>query len=244
MKCSVCKKEGHNKNSCNMDATPISSTKVDVKIEPQIKLDFIKFPEWYKIHEVNKNTFLELIRSLYDVIEGKKVSKSESDFFAQQTWLSFHNMTIEEWEREHKKIQLERAWTMAWGDFHQNLMGSFPGWINYKKGHATGCDIGNEDKQCIAEVKNNVNTMNSSSRESVLNKLKKQSQLGKRALLVIINGDIRKNVKDGVETINGKQFYEELSGRQDFMDDLLETLKQSFSRYKTFESLKTALENS
>lgn len=129
------------------------------------------------------------------------------------------------------------------GDFHQALMGIFPGWINYKRGHATGCDIGKEDNTCVVEIKNNTNTMNSSSKESNLKKLKKQKELGKRAVLVIINGDIKPSVKDGVETISGRQFYEELSGRVTFMDDLLSTTNETFTRYKTFESLKLALES-
>jgi hypothetical protein len=224
------------------DATPVSAPKTDVKVNPVVNVGMSIFPSWYKIREINKETYLRLVKPLYDIIEGKKLSKSEPDLFAQQGWMLFHNMKKEEWEHQHKKIQIERAWTMTWGTFHQNLMGSFPGWINYKKGHSTGCDIGNEDNNCVGEVKNNTNTMNSSSKESVLKKLKKQKDLGKRALLVVINGDIKKTVKDGIETISGRQFYEELSGRPTFIDDILSTTNESFRQYKTFDALKTALE--
>ena len=156
--------------------------------------------------------------------------------------MSALNQTKEEWEPEHKKIQIDRAWTMKFGIFHQSLMGLFPGWENYGKGHTTGCDIGKKDNTCIGEIKNNVNTMNSSSQESVLNKLKKQKDLGKRTLLVIINGDIQSCVKEyGIEWISGRKFYEELSGRSEFMDDLLSTVKMCFKQFKTFTSLKTAL---
>jgi hypothetical protein len=244
MKCSICKQEGHNKRSCKA-TTPVSAPKIeaetDVKVEPSVKVEMTVLPSWYMISEINKETYLRLIKPLYDIIEGKKVSKSEPDSFAQQGWMHFHRMTREEWEREHKKIQIDRAWTMAWGDFHQNLMGAFPGWRNYKKGHATGCDIGKEDDTCVAELKNNKNTMNSSSKESVIRKLKKQNDLGKRALIVVINGDINHSIKDGIETISGRKFYEELSGRPTFMDDLLSTTNETFNQFKTFEALKTAL---
>jgi formylmethanofuran dehydrogenase subunit A len=123
-------------------------------------------------------------------------------------------------------------------------MGTFPGWENYKKGHITGCDIGKKDDTCVAEIKNNTNTMNSSSKESVLKKLKKQKDLGKRALLVVINGDTQYSVKDGIETISGRQFYGEISGRLTFMDDMLSTVTETFKQYNTFEALKLALENS
>jgi hypothetical protein len=226
--------------------TPVSAPKIEaettVNVEPVINLGISIYPSWYKIPEINKETYLSLVKPLYEIYEGKKLSKSEPDMFAQQGWISFYNMKSEEWHHEHKKTQIERASTMAWGDFHQNLMGSFPGWINYKKGHITGCDIGNENNTCVAEIKNNTNTMNSSSKESVLKKLKKEKDLGKRALLVIINGDIKQSVKDGIETISGRQFYGELSGRPNFMDDILSTTNETFNKYKTFEALKLALE--
>jgi hypothetical protein len=226
------------------DTTPSTSSKIEAGIgnEQVVKVEMSILPSWYKIPEINKEIYLLLVKPLYDIIEGKKLSKSEPDVFAQQAWMLFHNIKKEEWESEHMKIQIERAWTMAWGNFHQNLMGSFPGWKNYEKGHTTGCDIGKEDDTCVGEIKNNTNTMNSSSKESVLKKLKKQKELGKRALLVVINGDIKKSVKDGIETISGRQFYEELSGRPTFIDDLLSTTNESFRQYKTFDSLKIALE--
>lgn len=246
MKCSICKQEGHNKRSCKKIITPVSALKIeaetDVKVTPQVNVEMdVVLPLWYKIHEINKETYLRLIKPLYDIIEGNKVSKSEPDLFAQQGWMSFHNMTKEEWDDKNKKNQIERAWTMAWGNFHQSLMGSFPDWRNYKTGHETGCDIGRDDNTCVAEIKNNTNTMNSSSKESVLKKLKKQRDLGKRALLVVINGDIKKSVIDGIEQISGRQFYEELSIRPTFRDDLLETTNETFKLYRTFEALKAAL---
>lgn len=247
MACKKCQQTGHNTRSCkqkeSLVSAPKEETKTDVKVEPPVKLEMTTNLNWYVIPEINKETYLRLVKPLYDIIEGKKLSKSEPDQFAQHGWILFHNMKRDEWEHEHKKIQIERAWTMAWGDFHQNFMGSFPGWINYKKGHPTGCDIGKEDGTCVVEVKNNTNTMNSSSKESVLKKLKKQHGLGKRSLLVVINGDIKKSVKDGIETISGRQFYEELSGKPTFIDDILSTTNETFKRYKTFEALKTALES-
>ena len=209
-----------------------------------VQMETQALPSWYRIPEIHKDTFLLLVKPLYDIIEGRKIPKSEPDPFAQEAWMSFYNMTTEEWELQHKKIQIERSWTMAWGDFHQNLMGSFLGWENYRKGHITGCDIGKKDGTSVGEVKNNINTMNSSSRESVLKKLKKQHELGKRAMLIVVNGDIKQSVKDGIETINGRQFYEELSGRSSFKDDIGTTIKETFGRYKTYEALKLSLGSS
>jgi hypothetical protein len=193
-----------------------------------------------KIPEINPMIFIQLLKPFYDILEGKK-SISKSDSFAKQSWMSYYNLSEEEWILEHKKIQIERSWTMVWGNFHQNIMSTFPGWENYNVGHPTGCDIGKED--CVVEIKNNTNTMNSSSKESVIRKLKIQKDLGKRSILVIINGDIKKHIDEhGIEWISGRTFYEELAGRP-FMDDLLYTINDCFTKYKTYNSLKIALEN-
>ena len=62
MKCSVCKKEGHNKRSCKMMTTPVSAQKTDLKLINEIKLEEIESMmatmsldfelPWYKIHEI------------------------------------------------------------------------------------------------------------------------------------------------------------------------------------------------
>lgn len=201
-------------------------------------------PSWYKIPEITVSTFIKLIKPLYDLLEGKKTSKSEPDMFAQQSRMNYNNKSYEEWETEHKRIQIDRAFTMEWGNFHQNLMGMFPGWQNLNKGHTTKCDIGKVDGSCYGEIKNNINTMNSSSKESVLKKLHKQKSLGKRAILIIVNGDSKHKIIDGIEYMNGRAFYEELSGRPEFIDDLLATTNECFKLYKTFTQLKQSLESS
>lgn len=196
---------------------------------------------WYKIPEVTPTNFLAAIKPLYDHLEGKKTSKSEPDPFAQQSFMNYNNQSQEEWEKQHKQIQMFRAYTMEWGNFHQNLMGSFPGWQNLKTGDVSKCDICTADKSCVGEIKNNINTMNSSSKESVLAKLKKQKALGKRAILVEVNGDRKTSTLDGIEFISGRTFYEELSGRPEFMDDLLATTNMCFKQFKTFDQLKQCL---
>jgi hypothetical protein len=198
-------------------------------------------PSWYRVPEIPTELLAELLKSMYDILEGKKRSKSEADPFANDTWRDYHNMTNDEFEHERKQIQTHRAWTMLYGEFHQTLLGSFPGWTSYGKGHSSGCDIGTLDGTCIGEVKNNTNTMNSSSKDSVLRKLKIQNALGKRTLLIIVNGDTKHNTQDGIEWISGREFYAEISGRSEFMDDLHWTLRECFKQFKSHTSLKMAL---
>lgn len=199
-------------------------------------------PDWYKIPEINISIFIDLLKGIYEVLEEKNKPKSEEDVFARECWSSYYDITKEAVDEERKRVQKEKAFTMKLGDFHQDLMGSFSGWENYKKGHETGCDVGKIDGTCIAEIKNNKNTMNSSSQESVINKLKKQKELGKRAILVIVNGGIQQKDKDGVIWMSGRDFYTELSGRIEFFDDLRLTLSHVFKNFKTYSSLTTFLE--
>ena len=117
-------------------------------------------PDWYKIPEINISIFIDLLKGIYEVLEEKNKPKSEEDVFARECWSSYYDITKEAVDEERKRVQKEKAFTMKLGDFHQDLMGSFSGWENYKKGHETGCDVGKIDGTCIAEIKNNKNTMN------------------------------------------------------------------------------------
>jgi hypothetical protein len=194
----------------------------------------------YKIPEFEKEYFISLLEPLYKILEGKE-SKSKDDVFSRECLEAYYDKTPEERKEEIKRTQKERALSMEMGYFHQNLMGSFKEWTNYGKGHITGCDIGKYDNSCVAEVKNNVNTMNSDSKKSVMKKLKKQIKDGKKAMLIIVNGDIKKKEEAGVIWISGREFYSELSGREDFMDDLSATMKDIFKKYKTYKSLIDSL---
>ena len=198
---------------------------------------------WYKLNpHITLACFVECMKRLYSIIEGKNKSYSKIDPFVKVTMDGHFGK--DKYELHRKMAEIEKATTMAWGDFHQCLMGSFKDWSNFKTGHDTGCDIGKEDNSCVAEIKNNTNTMNSSSKESVLAKLKKQVVLGKRALLIIVNGDIKKKTdSNGIEWISGKDFYTEVSDSPTFMDDLLKTVEECFQRFKTFEELESVLES-
>ena len=195
---------------------------------------------WYRIPQVPLEKVVELLKKQYDILEGKHKSSTKVDKFARDTYIAFHNITKEEYDRLHTIPQQIRAFSMVWGDFHQQLIGCISTWETLKKGHATGCDNISKDGKCIAEVKNNTNTMNSSSQKSVIEKLQIQHKLGKRALLVVMNGDIPSKIGDGVEWINGKDFYAEISGSPTFFDDLHSTVVHIFKHYKTYAELKNA----
>jgi hypothetical protein len=201
-------------------------------------------PEWYTLNPIPFMLFLQFIRLIYNVLEAKTNPESKEDEFAKEAWKAFHNLSDEESNTFHKEMLMYRAYTMAWGVFHQNLMSSFEGWTNCHTGHESKCDLVNNIKKWVAELKNNVNTMNSDSQNSVIQKLVKQKNKKYTPYLVIINGGIkRKTDKHGIEWISGKDFYAELSGRESFMSEILTVTNKLFKDHKTFKSLYDSLEH-
>jgi hypothetical protein len=198
-------------------------------------------PAWYRIPEIPVEQFVKHIKPLYNVLEKKKTHVSAPDPFAQQGYTAFHGIGDSAWSDCYKDIQQYRAYTMAWGTFHQVLMGSFEGWTSVK-GHPTKCDLIKNDGTAVVEVKNNINTMNSGGRASVMKNLRDQRQQGKEAMLVIVNGSTPNDCDaDGVKTLDGRSFYAYLSGRPSFFDDVLKTTTACFERYKTHAALTASL---
>lgn len=196
----------------------------------------------YRIPEIPSSKFLLAIKPLYSILEGTHISKSKDDPFTKSAIVKYCGMSDSDYRNRQTIIQKERAISMSIGRFHQMIIGSFRGWNDYGIGHSTGCDIGSDDGMIVGEVKNNEHTMNSDGKKQVLAKLRLQKDLGKRVLLVIINGNISHTVKDGgVEWISGRTFYQELSGRADFMDDLLLTFEGCIEKFKTYAELEANL---
>jgi hypothetical protein len=156
--------------------------------------------------------------------------------------MSSSGMSVDEWNLAETSRLYQKSLEGKMGDFHEELMGKFPGYETLKVGHATGCDIRKLDDSEFFEVKNRDNTMNSSSGKTVVDKLVLLANKGKKAVLVEVNCKNDRVSRFGappeVFVWNGRRTYEYLSGRETFYDDLLKTLKHTFNVYKTYESLK------
>ena len=91
------------------------------------------------------------------------------------------------------------------------------------------------------EVKNRDNTMNSGSGETVVRKLMKVVEEGKKAILVYVTSEKKKlprfKAPESIIIWNGRQAYAHLSGRESFYDDLLMTISDTFARFKTYAEL-------
>lgn len=194
-------------------------------------------PEWYLIPEINFKKFIECMLPIYKIMENEHETISNIDPFTKSVMVACGINA--------KNTTKQRAISQVMGTFHQRICGLFPGWKDLGNGDDSKCDIGNYDKTEVYELKNNNHTMNSSSREAVINKLYNQKQLGRKSGIIILNDNFRKYDDEyGITWMCGKQFYQKLSGRKSltFMDDLLSTFNVCIERYKTIDELLTALE--
>ena len=199
--------------------------------------------EGYTIPEISFEAYVKCLKPLYSILEKKHVSKSDPDIFLKTILASHSGMTVEQWDAAEVQRLYEKNLSMKMGDFHEELMGKFPGYETLPVGHKTGTDVRKVDDSAFYEVKNRDNTMNSGAADSVVRKLTKLTEEGKSATLVLINSEKKKlprfKAPPAVQVVNGRQVYAQLSGRATFYDDLVKTLDETFKRFPTYEALES-----
>jgi hypothetical protein len=126
----------------------------------------------------------------------------------------------EKYHRMKPAAKAMKNFAMKMGFLHQAIAGQLPGWNDLGVGE--GVDVRSDDQQTNFFLKNKANTWNSSSKAQELSKIDVLRAQGKQAYAVLINTS--SNSRDG-RIIDGRKFYEMVSGREDFFDHLLETFK-------------------
>ena len=89
----------------------------------------------------------------------KDIYRNVIDPFSALFDSGIQKISLTTWVEQEKTRQLQKSLQNAIGTFHQNVLGSMPGWDNL--GIGQGFDLKNENKKIIAEVKNKFNTLNS-----------------------------------------------------------------------------------
>ena len=206
----------------------------------QFKCPNMSLHTGYKIPEILIKRFIELLKPMYNVLEGKHTSNSIPDTSLEAILVNYSSK--EAFDAAEKTRLLQKAIEAAMGYFHQDLAGSFPGWKVMKNGTDTNSmDVVKEDGSEVMEVKNKHNTMNSGSIKSVKENLTKAHAEGKKAILAQIQCGDKKPPRHGlppeIVVMNGQQMYEYLSGRPTFFNDLNETLAFTFKNFKAYEAL-------
>ena len=143
-----------------------------------------------------------------------------------------HN--IETLNRNDQERSLAGGVASAVGNFHQDVLGSMPGWRRLPK----GLDVVHDERRIVAEVKNKHNTMNSANKERVIERveefLKRQgARQGWVGYLVMIVPKTpgQNPVEIGrpntpVFGIDGMQFYALASGVEDALQQVYSQLPE------------------
>lgn len=152
--------------------------------------------------------------------------------------------------------QIDKSINNSIGTFHEQILGGITG---FQIGNLSGFDLKANDDTLFADIKNKHNTMNSSSAESLFQKLKIYADTYKQAkcywVQILAKGsfnDLWKGEINGKEyshsrvyKISGDQFYALLSGKEDALFQLYKVLPMAINDYlNSIEKSGTIKENS
>jgi hypothetical protein len=152
--------------------------------------------------------------------------------------------------------QIDKSINNSIGTFHEQVLGGIEG---FEVGIFSGFDIKAKDDTLFADIKNKHNTMNSSSSESLFQKLKGYADNYKKAkcywVQILAKGSFNElwqgeiNGKEyshsRVYKISGDQFYALLSGQEDALFQLYKVLPMAIKDYlNSIENNKQEKENS
>jgi Eco47II restriction endonuclease len=140
--------------------------------------------------------------------------------------------------------QIDKSINNSIGTFHEQILGGIQG---FEVGNLSGFDIKATDDTLFADIKNKHNTMNSSSAESLFQKLKMYADsykkakcywvqiLAKGSFCELWQGEIngKEYSHSRVYKISGDQFYALLSGQNDALLQLYKVLPMAIKDYLT-----------
>ncbi|NES19865.1 MAG: Eco47II family restriction endonuclease [Symploca sp. SIO3E6] len=73
------------------------------------------------------------------------------------------NLNLEDWLVQENARQIQKTVQNKIGEFHQNILGSIPGWVTLPQ----GLDICNTNRKIFAEIKNKYNTVKGSDKVGI-----------------------------------------------------------------------------
>lgn len=189
------------------------------------------------------------IDNLYNAYLKAKADISKNKFYKNKIdviKLTFHAMYNDLDEKTliktEIKRQIDKSINNSIGTFHEEILGGVEG---FEKGELDGFDIKAQDDTLFADIKNKHNTMNSSSAESLFQKLARYADTYKQAncywvqilannsfnqhWMSIING--KEYSHSRVFKISGDRFYQLLTGQETALFDLYEVLPKAIEDF-------------
>jgi len=154
--------------------------------------------------------------------------------------------SLEEWLKKERARQVQKTVQNRIGYFHQEILGSIPGWTNL----AEGIDVCNQERKIIAEIKNKYNTVKGSDKfgiyDYLLLCLGKPEYQGCTAYYVEIiplnrksydrpftpsnrGSKTRRPTNEKIRVMSGQEFYKLATGEPKALSMLFDVLPDAIS---------------
>ncbi len=198
---------------------------------------------------ISDDHFLKCVGNLHKAYLKAKKNITKKSFYANKvdtiklTFDSkFNNIDEESLIQAEILRQIDKSINNSIGTFHEQILGGISG---YEVGNLSGYDIKALNNTLFADIKNKHNTMNSSSAESLFQKLAKYANenkkakcywvqiLAKNSFCELWSGEIngKEYSHSRVYKISGDQFYALLSGNENAFLQLYKKLPIAISDY-------------
>ena len=175
-------------------------------------------------------------------VSKKKFYKNKIDTIKLTFDSKFNDLDEETLIKTEINRQIDKSINNSIGTFHEEILGGIEG---FEKGSLSGFDIKAEDNTIFSDIKNKHNTMNSSSAESLFQKLANYADTYKQAKCYWVqilskssfnekwSGEIngKEYSHSRVYKISGDKFYELLSGEENAFLNLYKVLPEAISDY-------------
>ena len=188
-------------------------------------------------------------------VSKKKFYKNKIDTIKLTFDATFNDLDEETLIKTEINRQIDKSINNSIGTFHEQILGGIAG---FEMGNQSGFDIKATEETLFADIKNKHNTMNSSSAESLFQKLAKYADTYKQANCYWVQilakssfnerwfGEIngKEYSHSRVYKISGDQFYKLLSGKENALIDLYQVLPQAISDYLSLQKNQNSDSNS
>lgn len=197
---------------------------------------------------ISDGEFLEAAKKLVNAIGGGRAKAEDDPYrngidpFSSLVDAAFQNISPHDWLEQEKVRQAQKSLQNAIGAFHQNVLGSMPGWRD--AGYAGSFDVESASKRILAEVKNKYNTMNSTTAKGVCDSLAKHLDNGKSGFTAYLVQTMPKTPetcdakfapgtakpRKDIQCIDGRSFYALATGDSDALRKVYEAMPEMLAK--------------
>ena len=198
---------------------------------------------------ISDEHLIECIKNLHNSYKKAKANITKKKFYNNKIDIFKLTFDAEFNQLDEKNVieseilrQIDKSINNSIGTFHEEILGGIKG---YEMGKLSGYDIKANDDSLFADIKNKHNTMNSSSAESLFQKLAHYADTYKNAkcywVQILAKGSFNENWKGEINgkeyshtrvyKISGDQFYTILTGDNKAFLKLYKALPNAISDF-------------